>query len=79
MYDITWDNLVTPVNVPRQFQVTESAVSAQRSCCPPWEKTPTLWKIQRLPCDAYGICWREMSIWVDFTDKYVLESISNRI
>ena len=40
-----------------------------------WEKTPTLWKIQRLPCYVYVICWRKMSIWRDFIDKYVLENI----
>ena len=30
----------------------------------PWEK------IQRLPCDAYGFCWRKMSICMDFNDRY---------
>ena len=35
--------------------------------------------IKGWPCDVYVIFWRKMSIWMDFTDRYVLEIISNRI
>ena len=42
------------------------------------EKMPTLWK-KRLHCNVYEMLWRKMSISMDFTDRYVLENISNRI
>ena len=44
---------------------------------PTLEENATLWKIQRLPCDFYGICWQKISIWMDFTYRYVLERIFN--
>ena len=72
------------VTWPRQYPVQDGSVSIVyitpgKPLAPPWEKTLTLWKIQSLPCDVYAICWREISIWMDFTDRYVLESIFNRL